>query len=199
MGATTCSIKVREKNNHFEKYLNGKGIDIGCGNDPLKIKNGTVDVWDLENGDAQYLETIGNETYDFVYSSHCLEHMRDTEITLYNWSRVVKKDGYLFFVVPEYILYEKMQFPSVFNTDHKSSYSCYITKEKTKRNNHFHKDDIVRILENLNMEVLEVQLEDENYDYNLKPSVDQTWHKKASAQILFVAKKNKIMPHFQLR
>lgn len=96
MGATTCSIKVREKNNHFEKYLNGKGIDIGCGNDPLKIKNGTVDVWDLENGDAQYLETIGNETYDFVYSSHCLEHMRDTEITLYNWSRVVKKDGYLF-------------------------------------------------------------------------------------------------------
>lgn len=70
----------------------------------------------------------------------------------------------------------------------------YETKGKTKRDNHFHKDDVVRILENLNMEVLEVQLEDENYDYNLNPSVDQTRHKNALAQILFVAKKNKITP-----
>ena len=194
MGATKASIEVRKKNKHFEKYLNGKGIDIGSGNDALEIENGTIDTWDLQNGDAQYLKTIGDETYDFVYSSHCLEHMIDAEAALYNWSRVIKKDGYLFFVVPEYILYEKMEFPSAFNYDHKSSYSYYITKEKTKRSNHFHKDDVVQILKNLDMEVLEVQLEDENYNYNLKPSVDQTRVNNAQAQILFVAKKT-IMAH----
>ena len=123
MGATKASIEVRKKNKHFEKYLNGKGIDIGSGNDALEIENGTIDTWDLQNGDAQYLKTISDETYDFVYSSHCLEHMIDAETALYNWSRVIKKDGYLFFVVPEYILYEKMEFPSAFNYYNKSSYS----------------------------------------------------------------------------
>ncbi len=194
MGATTCSFEIREKNNHFEKYLHGKGLDIGSGDDPLQIKNGTIDIWDLPNGDAQYLENLENDSYDFVYSSHCLEHMKDTETALYNWSRVVKKDGFLFFVVPEYILYEKMQFPSVFNQDHKSSYSWFLTKDKIQRENHFHASDIKKILENLNMEILESQLEDYNYDYNLNPSIDQTRHKKALAQILFVAKKKSTTP-----
>ena len=194
MGATSCSFETRKKNNHFQKYLHGHGIDIGAGDDPLKIENGKVDLWDLDNGDAQYLESILSETYDFVYSSHCLEHMKDTETALYNWSRVLKKDGYLFVVVPEYVLYEKMQFPSVFNYDHKSTYSWYIDKDKVKRENHFYKDDIIRILENLNMEVLEVRLEDDNYDYSINPSIDQTRHKKALAQILFVAKKKDLTP-----
>ena len=194
MGATSCSFELRKTKNHFVKYLHGNGIDIGAGDDPLKIENGSVVLWDLENGDAQYLKSINNEKFDFVYSSHCLEHMRNTEISLYNWSRVLKKDGFLFVVVPEYILYEKMQFPSVFNTDHKNTYSCFLDKEKTKRDNHFHSNDIVKILENLNMEVLEVSLEDQNYDYNISPSVDQTRHKKALAQILFVAKKKDLTP-----
>lgn len=194
MGATICSLDIRKKNNHFEKYLHGTGIDIGAGNDPLKIENGVVDIWDMQDGDAQYLNTIPSQTYDFVYSSHCLEHMRNTEIALYNWSRVVKKDGFLFFVVPEYVLYEKMQFPSVFNWDHKNTYSWFLTKDKVKRDNHFYKDDIIHILENLNMEVLECKLEDDNYDYNLNPKIDQTFHKKALAQILFVARKKDLTP-----
>ena len=44
------------------------------------------------------------------------------------------------------------------NYTHKNTYSWFITKEQTKRNNHFHKDDISKILKNLNLEIVEEKL-----------------------------------------
>ncbi|MCK7519146.1 MAG: class I SAM-dependent methyltransferase [Ignavibacteriales bacterium] len=38
--------------------------------------------WDFEHGDAQYLSVLENEKFDFVYSSHTLEHMQDIAIAL---------------------------------------------------------------------------------------------------------------------
>ena len=107
----------REREGFFKKFCNGEGLDIGYGGDPI-----TLDCcgWDSSDGDAQYLKGIENETFDFVYSSHCLEHMRDVREALSNWYRVLKPNGYLILYIPERDLYEKKKcLPSRFNHDHK--------------------------------------------------------------------------------
>ena len=197
MNETSKCEPLRKKAGHFDFYLKGKGIDIGCGEDKLIVEQGSVDAWDLTNGDAMLMEGIANETYDFVYSSHCLEHTQDVEITLYNWTRILKKDGYIYFVIPEYVLYEKMTFPSVYNYDHKQTFSYYITKEQVKRENHYHYTEIIKILENLNMEVIISKLEDDNYDYSKGNAGDQT-RGNAVAQLLYVAKKKENTPVSQM-
>lgn len=197
MNETSKCEPLRKKSGHFDLYLKGKGIDIGCGEDKLKVEQGSVDAWDLTNGDAMLMEGIPNETYDFVYSSHCLEHTQDVEITLYNWTRILKKDGFLYFVIPEYVLYEKMTFPSVYNYDHKQTFSYYITKDQVKRENHYHYTELVKILENLNMEVVISKIEDDNYDYSKGNAGDQT-RGDAVAQLLYVAKKKENTPVSQM-
>jgi len=112
--------KARERRTHelfFEKYCIGRGLDIGFGGD-LIIP--TAEGYDFEHGDAHYLESIANSQFDFVYSSHTLEHMNDVSLALRNWFRVVKKNGYLILYIPHRELYEKKKtLPSNFNDDHK--------------------------------------------------------------------------------
>jgi len=76
--------------------------------------------WDLEHGDAQLLDRIEDESFDFVYSSHTLEHVADASAALRNWYRVVKPGGHLILFVPDRDLYEKkLTLPSRWNPDHK--------------------------------------------------------------------------------
>ena len=69
--------------NFAARYFCGDGIDIGGAPDPLGIyqelfpKMGQVRVWDLQDGDAQFMEGVADESYDFIHSSHCLEHLND--------------------------------------------------------------------------------------------------------------------------
>ena len=188
MKETAKSKQFRERQGHFDLYLKGYGIDIGAGDDLLTIKEGTVDEWDLYHGDAQYMSGIEPSQYDFIYSSHCLEHMKDVGITLTNWLKILKTNGHLYFTVPDYVLYEKMRFPSIHNPDHKNTFSCHIYKNQVKRENHYHVSDIQNVLKDLNAEPVLWQLEDNDYDYNLGPDADQT-RGNAQAQLLFVAKK----------
>ncbi|MDA1277812.1 MAG: class I SAM-dependent methyltransferase [Verrucomicrobia bacterium] len=107
----------REAEGFFERYCQGKGIDIGWGGDPI-----TPDVrgWDIEDGDAHLMAGVENETYDFVYSSHCLEHLEDIERALQNWWRILKPGGFLILYLPERDLFEKKkELPSRFSLDHK--------------------------------------------------------------------------------
>lgn len=98
---TAKNYEDRIANGDFDMYLHGKGIDIGGGADCLILPEGvqgSVFLWDLQNGDAQYLHSIQDNTFDFVYSSHCLEHMRDIKCALTNWLRVCRWGGYCIFV-----------------------------------------------------------------------------------------------------
>lgn len=115
-GETEKSRARRKKQGYFDKYCQGKGLDIGYGGDPV-VDN--VTGWDFEHGDAQYLRSLEDEQFDFVYSSHLLEHLPDVRLSLTNWWRVLKPDGYLLLYLPHRDLYEKKkQLPSQFNTDH---------------------------------------------------------------------------------
>ena len=58
MNETSKCYDLRKRRGDFDTFLTGKGIDIGCGPDPLRVVNGTVDRWDMENGDAQILAGV---------------------------------------------------------------------------------------------------------------------------------------------
>lgn len=116
-GETGKAHTRREREGFFGKYCRGEGLDIGCGNDPVVPG---CSGWDLVNGDAQYLDGAEDASFDFVYSSHCIEHMDDVRVAIKNWFRVVRPGGYLIIYGPDRDLYEKRrQLPSRFNPHHK--------------------------------------------------------------------------------
>jgi SAM-dependent methyltransferase len=100
--------------------LAGRGIDIGCGPDPVTP---TARRFDMEDGDANEITRFVSEQFDFVYSSHCLEHMRAPRKALLEWWQLVKPGGHLMFIVPDEDLYEQGIFPSRFNPDHKATFT----------------------------------------------------------------------------
>ena len=110
----------REAEGFYEKYCNGKGIDIGCFDEPLLP---TCDHWDLQidtKMDAKFMSGVDDEIYDFVYSSHCLEDIDDPSIALKNWYRILKRGGYLILFLPHRDLFEHVRtLPSPCNSDHK--------------------------------------------------------------------------------
>ncbi|MBR4642359.1 MAG: class I SAM-dependent methyltransferase [Selenomonadaceae bacterium] len=116
-GETAKAHNRRLREGFFEKYCKGEGLDICYGAD-LIIPG--CSGWDFRNGDAQYLAGVEDESFDFVYSSHGLEHMYDVRTALKNWFRVVKKGGYFLLAIPHRDLYEKKNsLPSRWNGDHK--------------------------------------------------------------------------------
>lgn len=107
----------RERERFFEKYIHGKGIDIGCGSDPL-----TQDCmkWDLGEGDATFMKGVPTEAFDWVYSSHCLEDIANYKLGLINWWNLVKPGGYLILLLPHRDLFERRKtLPSAGNSWHK--------------------------------------------------------------------------------
>lgn len=115
-------------------YFVGDGIDIGSGNDPLdqygEMFPGmrSCRSWDVSDGDAQYMQGIGNDAYDFVHSSHCLEHVDSPDVALAYWLCILKPGGHLVCVVPDEDMYEQGVWPSTFNPDHKHTFTIHKRK-----------------------------------------------------------------------
>lgn len=136
MGAETSkSIPRRLRDPAFhQKFFVGLGLDIGAGGDPLdryvalfpqltEVITFDVPGSDADlTGDGTTLAGISDGMYDFVHSSHCLEHLADPVLALHNWLRVTKPGGHVIVVVPDEELYEAGVWPSVYNTDHKHSF-----------------------------------------------------------------------------
>lgn len=148
---TTKAVKRRKKSYLFkERAFVGKGIDIGCGNDILRkrwFKGITsIEPFDIQDGDAQYINKYRDEgSYDFVYSSNCLEDMNDPVEALKNWFALVKEGGYLVFTVPDEDLYEQGVFPSKFNPDHKRTFTAKMEFARRHRTSGEYDEGIMRI------------------------------------------------------
>lgn len=104
----------------WERIARGRGLDIGAGATP--VAEG-CDRWDLPEGDAQALEGVADESYDWVFSAHCLEHLRNPGAALHRWWAVLKPGGWLVVQVPDEDLYEHGIWPSVYNPDHKFTFT----------------------------------------------------------------------------
>lgn len=175
MADETKKAEERRKNTWlYNKVFSGHGIDIGCGSDILN-KNNTfpnivsVKGFDLENGDAQYINKYIDEQYDFVHSSQCLEHMHDPVISITNWWKLVKQNGYIIISIPDEDLYEQGHFPSIYNHDHKWTFSIY--KQKSWSSKHINILELISVLNNY--AIIKIELIDTNYNYNIK-NIDQT-------------------------
>jgi ubiquinone/menaquinone biosynthesis C-methylase UbiE len=103
------------------KYLDGlKGLEIGgSAHNPFGLDTKNVDYTDsmetmfkkaeIRNcGEAMKVDIIASgdklpfedESYDFIISSHVLEHFPDPIKALKEWYRVIKPGGYIFAIVP---------------------------------------------------------------------------------------------------
>lgn len=86
----------------FAKHVcKGNGYDIGCmkqewcypGAQPIDIS--FKDPWDANN-------LPKDKKVDYIFSSHCLEHVPHWVNTLDYWYTVLKDNGTLFLYLPEY-------------------------------------------------------------------------------------------------
>ena len=79
-----------------EKYCQGKGLDIGGGNWPLK---GARLIENEKSENAHSLKEK-DKSLDFVFSSHTLEYLERWQDGLKEWHRVLKNNGILFLYLP---------------------------------------------------------------------------------------------------
>ena len=106
-------------------YMIEPAIDVGCGVETVgKYYNIHMDAYDRvinPKYDANYIKEIGDSTYSCVHSSHCLEHMIDPYVALKNLIRISNK--YIIITIPDEEMYEHNTWPSMFNDDHKWSFT----------------------------------------------------------------------------
>ena len=179
MNELSKSIVRRLSNPNFStKYFIGDGIDVGGGDDSLAQYSylfprvNSIINYDRPEGDAQTLTEIEDNRFDFVHSSHCLEHLVDPLLGILNWLRILKVGGYLIVTVPDEDLYEQGVFPSTFSDEHKWTFTIYKKKSwSTKTHN------IIDILTDpeliIGISIEKIELLDATFDYS-KSRQDQT-------------------------
>jgi predicted SAM-dependent methyltransferase len=117
------------------KYCRGQGLDLGCGNSKIRTDAIGVDLYspmaDM-NFDAQLLKQYSDEFFDYIFSSHLIEEIEDTESTLREWLRVIKKDGNLVLYQADKDLYFPIGNPNC-NPRHKHHFSWESLWEILKR------------------------------------------------------------------
>jgi SAM-dependent methyltransferase len=193
-GVTSISIGRRLADSRFAaRWFVGVGLDVGAGDDSLalyselfpRVRN--ILPFDEDEGDAQTLDNVEDDGFDFLYSSHCLEHLDDPYEALRNWIRVVKPGGHLIVNVPDEDLYEQGVWPSRFNPTHKTSWT--IDKDESWSPVSHNVLDLVR---RFRADVLPLKIE--LIDHGYRPSlwgrgIDQTRTPSAEAAIEFVLQK----------
>lgn len=173
------------------RWIIGDGIDIGCGPDPLSRLSDffplmkSLRPWDLADGDAMLMPGVADGTYDFVHSSHCLEHLVDPVLAMTHWIRICKEGGHLLVTVPDEDLYEQGVWPSTFNSDHKWTFTILKSSSWCPRS-----VSVIRLLERFqeDVEIVKIEKLDSGFVYG-QPRSDQTLGALAESAIEFVLRK----------
>lgn len=80
------------------KFCQGKGIDVGAGLWPLPGAI-PVDVW-RGLGVGKGVLDFEDGSLDYVFSSHCLEHIKNWQEALDEWVKKIETDGIIFLYLP---------------------------------------------------------------------------------------------------
>lgn len=131
--------KIRSK---AVAYCQGEGLDLGCSDD--KINDSAIGVDGRPGYGVNFVHDL-NKTlpykdgyYDYVFSSHTLEHLTNYERALRDWARVLKPGGYLVLYLP--------------HADHYTEYN-------PEHLHNFRQEDILPIIMAMDFEVLENELD----------------------------------------
>jgi len=106
--------------------INSRGVEIGgpSKSNPLYVNSASIDnvvfskttIWENHTDTFNYypgksgrviiseavdISTVNDATYDFVFGSHCLEHIVNPLKALFEWSRIIKEGGYMVVILPE--------------------------------------------------------------------------------------------------
>ncbi|MES2270203.1 MAG: methyltransferase domain-containing protein [Pseudomonadota bacterium] len=162
--------------NFTSRYFVGNGVDIGGKPDPLGLyaelfcKMDGVHTWDWDDGDAQFMASLADDSVDFVHSSHCLEHLQDPSEGLRNWLRILRPGGHLVITIPDEDMYEQGEFPSSFNRDHKWTFSVWKARSWSERS-----INVIDMLRDLGPQIDVIKVEQLISTYRFKlPRYDQT-------------------------
>lgn len=84
------------------KICKGIGYDIGCG--PLSgVLPGAIPIDpQTVTGNSYHATNLPEDSVDFIFSSHCLEHLDDWVEVLKYWTERIKDGGVLFLYLPHY-------------------------------------------------------------------------------------------------
>ena len=83
-----------------QHFCIGKGYDIGC----MKVDwayPGSIPI-DLSFNDPWDANHLPEGQVDYIFSSHCLEHVPDWAGTLLYWTEKIRSGGTLFLYLPHY-------------------------------------------------------------------------------------------------
>ena len=78
----------------------GVGYDIGCMRKEWALPGATP--IDLAFDDDYDANNLPEDLVDYIFSSHCLEHIPDWVSTLDYWDTKLKKGGVIFLYLPDY-------------------------------------------------------------------------------------------------
>jgi predicted SAM-dependent methyltransferase len=159
-----------------KKYLYGNGLEIGALHQPLRLFNGAhalyVDrknTYDLRDDypelsdqslvdvdiidDGERLNTIQDDSVDFVIANHFLEHSEDPIMTIKTFFRVLRRGGVLFLAVPdkrhtfdkdrrlttlEHVVRDHRVGPLVSREDHFREFEEFVAHKPVKRDYSIH-------------------------------------------------------------
>lgn len=192
MNETSKAVLRRAYDSRYAtRYFVGNGIDIGAGSDSL-AKHGfmfpaakSIRSWDVADGNAELMDGIADESYDFVHSSHCLEHLNNPLTGIKNWIRICKSGGHLVITVPDEDLYEGGVWPSTHNPDHKTSWTIF--KKTSWCSRSINVFNLIAALEDI-VQPIKIELVDTLYQYDVK-RFDQTYHGNSECAIEFILRK----------
>lgn len=77
-----------------QQFCKGAGLDVGAGKWPLP---GAIPIDIKDGGDAMELP---HGQFDFIFSSHCLEHLANPVAALEHWKSRLRQGGVLFLYLP---------------------------------------------------------------------------------------------------
>lgn len=77
-----------------QHFCRGRGVDVGCYYWPMPD---AIPIDIRTGGDAMKLP---EGPFDYVFSSHCLEHLPDPATALEHWSSRLRSGGVLFLYLP---------------------------------------------------------------------------------------------------
>ena len=83
-----------------KEFCKGKGYDIGYCKEEWKLEGSFgIDIEDRNEYDANNLP---ENKVDYIFSSHCLEHVDNWVETLEYWISKIKSNGVLFLYLPDF-------------------------------------------------------------------------------------------------
>ena len=106
------------------KYTEGNGLDLGAGQGKIRLEALGIDfgsngiAW---VGDVTDLHWFKDNVLDYVFSSHCLEHVIDDSAVLREWMRAIKPGGYIILYLPDDEEFDNTEM--VANGEHKHVYT----------------------------------------------------------------------------